>query len=218
MVRLKESWPVTQMPSSAPTRPDPTRARYEALLEVAESIASHRQLSTLFADLSRLLKRLVPFDFISLTLIDPKERVVRLHILETEQPIVGKPRRESTPFDQTPTSAGPGNPARLTTFRTLAEETRFPVIRDLLRANGMQSTASCRCSPRSANWAGCTSARCSRNAYSAGRHRIHGAGGAPGGGGGGQRAELGSRPWPMKNNWRTSATACAPCSKSTTRW
>jgi hypothetical protein len=49
-------------------------------------------LSTLFTDLSRLLKRLVPFDFISLTLIDPKERVVRLHILETEQPICGTPR------------------------------------------------------------------------------------------------------------------------------
>jgi len=65
------------MPSTAPLPPDPTRARYETLLEVAESIALHRQLSTLFADLSRLLKRLVPFDFISLTLIDPKERVVR---------------------------------------------------------------------------------------------------------------------------------------------
>ena len=73
------------MSSTAPLRPDPTRARYETLLEVAESIAAHHQLSTLFADLSRLLKRLVPFDFISLTLIDPKERVVRLHILETEQ-------------------------------------------------------------------------------------------------------------------------------------
>ena len=90
------------MPSTAPSRPDPTRARYETLLEVAESIAAHRQLSTLFADLSRLLKRLVPFDFISLTLIDPKERVVRLHILETDQPVHGLPGK-STPYDQTPT-------------------------------------------------------------------------------------------------------------------
>ena len=69
------------MQSSAAERPDATRARYEALLEVAESIAAHRNLSTLFADLSRCLNRLVSFDFISLTLLDPKERTFRLHIL-----------------------------------------------------------------------------------------------------------------------------------------
>ena len=62
------------MPSPAPTPPDATRARYEALLEVAESIAAHRQLSTLFADLSRFLNRLVSFDFISLTLLDAQAR------------------------------------------------------------------------------------------------------------------------------------------------
>jgi formate hydrogenlyase transcriptional activator len=125
------------MPSTAPLRPDPTRARYETLLEVAESIAVHHQLSTLFADLSRLLKRLVPFDFISLTLIDTKERVVRLHILETEQPVRGTPPK-STPFEQTPTIAA-------LQFRRpyyipdTAREERFPVIRDLLRSNGVQS-------------------------------------------------------------------------------
>ena len=125
------------IPSTAPHRPDPTRARYETLLEVAESIAVHRQLSTLFADLSRLLKRLVPFDFISLTLIDPKERVVRLHILESEQPLVGKPPK-STPFEQTPTIAALES-RRPYYIPDTAEESRFPVIRDLLRANGIQS-------------------------------------------------------------------------------
>ena len=90
------------IPSTAPNPPDPTRARYETLLEVAESIAAHRQLSTLFADLSRSLKRLVSFDFIGLTLLDPKEHVVRLHILQTEQPGAA-PAAKSTPFDQTPT-------------------------------------------------------------------------------------------------------------------
>ncbi len=125
------------MTSTVPLGPDPTRARYETLLEVAESIALHRQLSTLFADLSRLLKRLVPFDFISLTLIDTKQRVVRLHILETEQPVHGTPLG-STPFEQTPTIAA------LETRRPYyipdtAEETRFTLIRDLLRANGVQS-------------------------------------------------------------------------------
>ena len=125
------------MPSNAPLRPDPTRARYETLLEVAESIAVHRQLSTLFTDLSRLLKRLVPFDFISLTLIDAKERVVRLHILETEQPVRGTPPG-STPFEQTPTIAALQSRRPYYIPDTAAEE-RFPVIRDLLRANGIQS-------------------------------------------------------------------------------
>ena len=129
------------MPSTAPQprdpSQDPTRARYETLLEVAESIAAHRQLSTLFADLSRLLKPLVPFDFISLSLLDNKERVVRLHTLETDQPILGEPPK-STPFDQTPTIVA------LRTRRPyyipdIDLENRFPLIRDLLRANGVLS-------------------------------------------------------------------------------
>src|ERR1035437_10316383 len=122
------------MPSTAPLPPDATRARYETLLEVAESIAVHRQLSTLFADLSRLLKRLVPFDFISLTLIDAKERVVRLHILETEQAVHGKPPK-STPFEQTPTIAALQSRRPYYIPDTAAEE-RFPIVLDLLRANG----------------------------------------------------------------------------------
>ena len=125
------------MPSTAPLPPDATRVRYETLLEVAESIAVHRQLSTLFADLSRLLKRLVPFDFISLTLIDAKERVVRLHILETEQPVHGKPPK-STPFEQTPTIAALQSRRPYYIPDTAAEE-RFPIVLDLLRANGVQS-------------------------------------------------------------------------------
>jgi formate hydrogenlyase transcriptional activator len=124
-------------PSRAIPPSDPTRARYETLLEVAESISAHRQLSTLFADLSRLLKRLVPFDFISMTLVDHKERVVRLHILETDQPILGK-TPGGTPFDQTPTIVA------LETRRPyyipdVAAEQRFPVIREILQANRIQS-------------------------------------------------------------------------------
>ena len=74
------------MPSPAPTPPDATRARYEALLEVAESIAAHRQLSTLFADLSRFLNRLVSFDFISLTLLDAQARA--WFVCTSSKPIV----------------------------------------------------------------------------------------------------------------------------------
>ena len=125
------------MPSSAPTRPDPTRERYEALLEVAESIASHRQLSTLFPDLSRCLHRLVAFDFITLTLLDDNGSAVRLHLLETERTIVG-PTPESTPIDQTATGLALAT-RHAVYVPDLDRETRFPIIFDLLRANGIHS-------------------------------------------------------------------------------
>ena len=125
------------MPSPAPTPPDATRARYEALLEVAESIAAHRQLSTLFADLSRFLNRLVSFDFISLTLLDAQQGVVRLHILETDHPVVG-PATEALPSGEAPTGLV------LHTRQPYyvpdgAEERRFPILREVFRANGIQS-------------------------------------------------------------------------------
>ena len=152
------------MSSTAPLRPDPTRARYETLLEVAESIAAHHQLSTLFADLSRLLKRLVPFDFISLTLIDPKERVVRLHILETEQPVHGTP--PETPFEQTPTIAALETRRPYYIPDTAAEE-RFPVIRDLLLANGVQSACILPLFTAQRELGGLHFGSLARNAYSA---------------------------------------------------
>src|SRR5581483_4036414 len=138
MVRWKTSpREAPAMPSSAPIRPEATRARYETLLEVSESIASHRQLSTLFADLSRCLKGLVSFDFISLTLIDPKEQLSRLHILQTDREVVGTPP-PPTPLDQTPTGAAirTRQPLNIPVF---AEDDRFPVIRPLLEANGIES-------------------------------------------------------------------------------
>jgi formate hydrogenlyase transcriptional activator len=125
------------MSSSTAIRSDPILARHETLLEVAESIAQHRQLSTLFADLSRCLKRLVSFDFITLTLADPAEQVVRLHILETDRPVkIESP--EPIPYGDTPTMFA------LETRKPyyvpdIAEETQYPIIRDLLQQHGIQS-------------------------------------------------------------------------------
>lgn len=125
------------MPSSAPIRPEATHARYETLLGVSESIASHRQLSTLFADLSRCLKSLVSFDFISLTLIDPKEQLSRLHILQTDREVVGTPP-PPIPLDQTTTGLALRT-RQPVNIPVLSEEDRFPTILPLLRENGIQS-------------------------------------------------------------------------------
>ena len=204
------------MPSSAPLCPDPTRARYETLLEVAESIVAHRQLSTLFADLSRLLKRLVPFDFISLTLIDTKERVVRLHILESEQPIAGKPPK-STPFEQTPTIAALQS-RRPYYIPDTAEESRFPVIREILRANGIQSACILPLFTAQREIGGlhfgslATQRLLGRRPSSSwdrwpARWRLRWT-----------TRSTPKPPWPMKHSWRTSAIACAHCSKSIMPW
>jgi formate hydrogenlyase transcriptional activator len=125
------------MSSPPPIRPHATGARYEALLEVAESIAAHRQLATLFADLSRCLKSLVSFDFINLTLLDPKANVFRLHTLQTDREVVGHAPPE-TPYDQSPSGL---------VLRTrkpycvadVAAAARFPILENLLRLNGVQS-------------------------------------------------------------------------------
>ena len=117
--------------------PGAVRARDETLLEVAESIASHRQLSTLFADLRICLKRLVSFDFISLTLLDPKERVVRLHILEADEPVQPSPKT-ALPVGDSPTflALQSREPYYMPDSAT---ESRFPAIRDLLADYGIQS-------------------------------------------------------------------------------
>jgi formate hydrogenlyase transcriptional activator len=125
------------MSATQPTQPHPFGARYEALLEVAESIAAHRQLSTLFAELSRCLQRLVCFDFISLTLLDAKANVFRLHILQTDRDVVGKPTTD-TPFDESPT----GEALRTRKpycVREVSDASRFPFLENLLRANGVRS-------------------------------------------------------------------------------
>jgi len=125
------------MPSSQPIRPHAPGARYEALLEVAESIAAHRQLATLFEDLSRCLRRVVSFDFINLTLLDPKANVFRLHILQTDRPVMGQAPPE-TPYDQSPSGLvlRTRQPYCVSDVDTSA---RFPVLESLLRLNSIRS-------------------------------------------------------------------------------
>jgi formate hydrogenlyase transcriptional activator len=90
------------MPTVVPKASDQTRARYETLLEISESIVSHRQLSPLFADLYRCLKPLIAFDFIGLVLYDAERQVTRLHELVADPPVKCSPPREHR-LGETPT-------------------------------------------------------------------------------------------------------------------
>ena len=63
--------------------PKPPASQHQALLEVTESIATHRDLPALFHDLIERLPRLVNFDALWLVLHEPARNVMRLHIVET---------------------------------------------------------------------------------------------------------------------------------------
>ncbi|MGB7720153.1 MAG: sigma 54-interacting transcriptional regulator, partial [Bryobacteraceae bacterium] len=83
------------------------------------------------------LNRLISFDFISLSLLDAQQGVVRLHILETGHPIVG-PTLESLPADQAPTGLVLQTRQPYYVADGL-EEPRFPILREVFQANGIQS-------------------------------------------------------------------------------
>ena len=64
-----------------------TDDRYQALLAISEAIISHRSLSSLFHDLAGQLSRVVHFDFLALVLHEPVTSTMRLHVLETYEPV-----------------------------------------------------------------------------------------------------------------------------------
>jgi formate hydrogenlyase transcriptional activator len=122
--------------SLAPSELTPI-ARYRALLQVSESIASHRDLPELFRSLAGLLHRLVTFDFICLTLPDPVRNLVRLHILESSLPSRFEPGF-AIPMDENVRQLVWENQQPLV-ISNLAHDSRFPTIEPLLREGGVQS-------------------------------------------------------------------------------
>src|ERR1700732_2590393 len=61
--------------------------QYQTLLAVSEAIVSHRDLGTLFHDLAGRLHLVVRFDYLACSLHDATRNTVRLHTLETTEPI-----------------------------------------------------------------------------------------------------------------------------------
>src|ERR1700733_6501574 len=87
-------------PVALPKPSDESAAsREQALLEVAESVAHHRGLAELFHDLAGRLHRVAHFDYSNLILHDPERQVMRVHILETQQPTRIRPGAESPMHD-----------------------------------------------------------------------------------------------------------------------
>jgi len=116
-----------------------SRRQLEALLEVAESIAQHRDLAALFHDLAERLHAVVDFDFLTLVLHDSERNVMRLHILETRLPTPAKTGSE-TPMDGHP-SGWVWQSQQPFVVSDTEEDHRFPDFLQRLREVGVRSLA-----------------------------------------------------------------------------
>lgn len=113
------------------------RDRLRLLLEVTESIASHRDLTELLRDLAQRLPSIVPFDYINVVLHEPTRNVMRLWLLVASVPSTINPGFEM-PVEE---SAGGWvwTHQQPLTVNDLSREQRFPKLMSMLRENGVQS-------------------------------------------------------------------------------
>ncbi len=113
------------------------RDRLRLLLEVSESIASHRNLVELFHDLAQRLPRAVKFSYIALILHDPERTVMRLHILEAPRPGRLAPGLE-LPVEES-VGGWVWQHQQPLVFTNVEYETRFPKVMQMVREEGIRS-------------------------------------------------------------------------------
>jgi formate hydrogenlyase transcriptional activator len=118
------------------------RDQYQTLLEVTESIASHRDLSELFHDLAQPLRNVLHFDYLSVRLHDPERKVMRIHILEKSAPGELVPE---LPVDES-LAGFVWQTQQALLINDVEHEVRFPRAMQRLRENHIKS---CCCLPLS---------------------------------------------------------------------
>jgi formate hydrogenlyase transcriptional activator len=111
--------------------------RYRALLALSEAIASHRDLPALFHDLAGQLLRVVPFDALSLVLHEPATDTMRLHVLETCEPLSRRPVIDLRPEDDPAGSVWQTQQPLITS--NAAELMRWPRLLERVQSYGVQS-------------------------------------------------------------------------------
>ena len=115
---------------------DLLHSQYQALLEISEAIASHRDLEQLFHDLAPRLHRVVQFDFANLILYESAHKVMKSHVLETPDPAYSCPPG-ACPMET------PGDWVRQTqepwVVSNLSIDTRFPDVAGWLCDRGVLS-------------------------------------------------------------------------------
>src|SRR6266851_736430 len=113
---------------------------YRTLLAVSEAIVSHRDLATLFHDLAGRLHLVVRFDYLACVLHDATSNTMRLHVLETTEPIPAQaPRRFSVEEDPAGIVLLTQHPLIVS---NVAEESRWPQLLERAKPYGVNSLCS----------------------------------------------------------------------------
>ncbi len=109
---------------------DEQTQKYLTLLELSKAIASHRDLSRLFHDLSCRLRNLFAFSHLGVMLYDPGRNVLRMHRLESCQP-TKLPAPTEIPLEGTIAGWVWKNQEPIV-VRDLTVDDRFPAAKTLL--------------------------------------------------------------------------------------
>jgi len=115
---------------------DHLNRQYQTLLEVSESIVSHRELTELFHDLAPRLHHVVHFDFINLILHEPERNVMASNVLETPDP------NYACPSGECPMETLGGlvwQTQQPWVVSTMERDTRFPEVTQWLTDRGIKS-------------------------------------------------------------------------------
>ncbi|HEV3261924.1 MAG TPA: sigma 54-interacting transcriptional regulator [Gemmataceae bacterium] len=111
--------------------------QYQTLLAVSEAIVSHRDLGTLFHDLAGRLHLVVRFDYLACSLYDAASNTMRLHVLETTEPIPAQaPQAFSVEEDPAGIVRQTQHPLIVS---NVAEESRWPRLPERAKPYGVNS-------------------------------------------------------------------------------
>ncbi len=112
--------------------------QYQALLEVAEAIAVHRDLPSLFHNLVQRLHHVVNFEYMRLLLHDPERNVMRLHTLETPDQKCDVLDCQELPVDESP-GGWVWRHQQPLLVSDVEKDTRFPRVTEVMRQQGVKS-------------------------------------------------------------------------------
>src|SRR5437016_4408256 len=111
--------------------------QYQTLLAVSEAIVSHRDLATLFHDLAGRLHLMLRFDYLGCVLHDATSNTMRLHVLETTEPIPAQaPRTFSLEEDPGGIVLQTQHPLIVS---NVADESRWPTFPERAKPFGVNS-------------------------------------------------------------------------------
>jgi formate hydrogenlyase transcriptional activator len=114
-----------------------TESRYQALLTVAEHLATHLCVEDLVSALHSALQPLIAFDFLAVSTYDPSNRTLKLRVLSSN---VRMPVGHPEPWKDSETPAGVGKATGSHLYVTeVATDNRYPAFHEMLLANGIHS-------------------------------------------------------------------------------